>query len=612
MILSGRPWKLFLLGGVFVATICSASLWLLAREQERVQSPELARQLMVQAQMARDVVRAQWPALDRGAVPTLLQTLRAARVQVTVADTDGKVLIGAASEAQAARALLTLPEAREALRTGSAMAVRAWGPEGERYMVAAARVGPDEAPLGLVWLARPVWSATEDPSVLARLLVMVGAVAALATLVFVLIVLRLRRGVFRRVMEAARHLSAGELSEVPPLPGDDEFAALASTLHGVRARLASQVELIDGQRRMLSSLVNQLREGVIVARADGRIALTNPSAIRMLNLPVRPDEPEGLVGRPVETCIPQHALQLLLAPGRVQLRADEAEPPAETRLEVRTRQEAVHLLARASDVQLAETGHDVPPAGVGRVVVLTDITELQRTIELRTDFVANASHELRTPLSTICAAVETLLTMDLSAETPAAMQFLEKIARQGRRLQQMVSDLLDLSRLASPAERFEPEELNVGRLLDDLHERFAAAFERKGLHWDAGVEPPDVATIRANPQLLRLVLDNLVDNAVKFTEPGGHVGVYVRVADGQACFEVRDDGCGIPPEDRERVFERFYQVQRSRSGPERGTGLGLSIVRHAVSALRGVVRLESEPGRGTRVLVTIPPVGTGT
>jgi two-component system phosphate regulon sensor histidine kinase PhoR len=452
-----------------------------------------------------------------------------------------------------------------------------------------------------LWL---VWSEKEVPSVPARVIMTMGPVAALATLLFVLIVLRRRRGAFLRVIEAARHLSAGELSDVPSVPGDDDLAALASTLHGVRARLAAQVERIDGQRRMLASLVNQLREGVIVARADGRIALINPSAIRMLNLPVGPDEAEGLAGRPVETCIPQHPLQALLAPVRAGSRADEREPEAEVRLEVQTQPGTVHLLARAADVPLADAERET--AATGRAVVLTDITELQRTIELRTDFVANASHELRTPLSTICAAVETLLTMDLSAETPAAMQFLEKIARQGRRLEQMVSDLLDLSRLASPAERFEPEELDVGRLLDDLHERSAAALERKGLHWDAGVEPPEIATVRANPHLLRLVLDNLVDNAVKFTEPGGHVGVHVRVADGQACFEVCDDGCGIPPEDRERVFERFYQVQRSRSGPERGTGLGLSIVRHAVSALRGAVRLESELGRGTRVLVTIP------
>ena len=262
------------------------------------------------------------------------------------------------------------------------------------------------------------------------------------------------------------------------------------------------------------------------------------------------------------------------------------------------------MTVHASDMPLADAARG--SAATGRVVVLTDITELQRTIELRTDFVANASHELRTPLATICAAVETLLTMDLTAEKPAAEQFLEKIARQGQRLQQMVSDLLDLSRLASPAERFEPEELDVGRLIDDLHDRFAAALERKGLHWETGVEPRDFVTIRANPQLLRLVLDNLVDNAVKFTKPGGHVGVYMRGTAGETRIEVRDDGCGIPSEDRERVFERFYQVQRSRSGPERGTGLGLSIVRHAVTALQGAVRLESEPGRGTRVLVTVP------
>jgi two-component system phosphate regulon sensor histidine kinase PhoR len=110
----------------------------------------------------------------------------------------------------------------------------------------------------------------------------------------------------------------------------------------------------------------------------------------------------------------------------------------------------------------------------------------------------------------------------------------------------------------------------------------------------------------ANPHLLRLAIDNLVDNAIKFTEPGGHVNLELRVAGDEAVFRVTDDGCGIPPEDQQRVFERFYQGQRARSGPQRGTGLGLSIVRHAVGALRGRVQLESRPGAGTQVTVTIP------
>jgi signal transduction histidine kinase len=262
-------------------------------------------------------------------------------------------------------------------------------------------------------------------------------------------------------------------------------------------------------------------------------------------------------------------------------------------------------LARASQLVLAERQED-GGTPVGRVVMLSDITELQRTIQMRTDFVANASHELRTPLSTIRAAVETMRSMDLSTEQPAAQQFLAKIDRQSARLQQMVVDLLDLSRIESPTERFEPEAVESRRVLHDLYGRFAESLERKQLHWETGVSPEDTVTVNVNPHLLRLVLDNLVDNAIKFTEPDGQIRVNIRLVNGRAEFEVCDTGCGIPAKDQERVFERFYQVQRSRSGPERGTGLGLSIVRHAVGAMRGSVALSSAPGEGTTVKVSVP------
>ena len=126
----------------------------------------------------------------------------------------------------------------------------------------------------------------------------------------------------------------------------------------------------------------------------------------------------------------------------------------------------------------------------------------------------------------------------------------------------IIADLLDLSRLETPAQRFEAEDVDCKRFLLDLQARFAEALERKGLHWDATREPADLRNIRINPQLLRLALDNLVDNAIKFTDAGGHVAVNVRTTPDEAIFEVRDDGCGIPADEQQRVFERFYQVER--------------------------------------------------
>jgi signal transduction histidine kinase len=445
-----------------------------------------------------------------------------------------------------------------------------------------------------------------------------GAIAAvLLTVLFVNVVERLQQRTIQRVIAATRRLSSGNLTNMPFVAGDGEMALVSNALNVLRSRLLSQMELIDRQRRMLESLVDHLREGVVVARSDGRIALINPTAIHLLNLsPHGGADERAFLGRHVEACIPQHALQQLLvgpldAPGSDASHSQGGPRytgDTATRLEVQSSSGTAYLLARVSELLLAEPTEGETDAAVGRVVVLTDITELQRTIQMRTDFVANASHELRTPLSTIRAAIETLLTMDLLTEGPAATQFLTKIDRQSLRLQQMVADLLDLSRIESPTERFEPEPVDCRKWLSDMQARFVDRLERKGLHWETTVEPVDLTTVLVNPHLLRLALDNLVDNATKFTEAGGTIHVRICALRDEIEISVEDNGCGIPEQDQQRVFERFYQVERARSGPERGTGLGLSIVRHAVGAMHGRVQLESKPGEGTSVRMRIPAV----
>jgi len=170
----------------------------------------------------------------------------------------------------------------------------------------------------------------------------------------------------------------------------------------------------------------------------------------------------------------------------------------------------------------------------------------------------------------------------------------------------MVADLLDLSRVESASSRFEPATLRLQEMCDALRERCSEAIQAKRLGWDCRIDPQCPA-VAANAYLLQLVLDNLADNAIKFTDPGGHIRIECRPGEGGVAITVADDGCGIAPEEHDRVFERFYQVNRARSGAEaRGTGLGLSIVRHAVGAMNGTVHLDSEPGKGTRVTVTLP------
>lgn len=589
--------KALLGSALLIALALGSSFWLVAAEQRRLYNQDLTRQLLTAARMLREALREGWGSLDAGGIAGLVHTLRAEGASVVVVSADGHVLVDTVGDSRIADGLLEQPEVRQALLTGWGEQTRHLLDDPHQSRIVAVRVGDDESTLGVVWLARPAWTVRAAWDSLGKLIAAISAIALLTTLILALVLTYVRARLLRRLVETARSLSAGDLSARSEVGGSDELAMLSSALNRMRKRFAEQVETIDRQRLTLESLVDQLHEGVIVTRPDGCIALINPAAAELLDLSTDAHaDRRTMVGLPLECCIPHYDFQRML-------RGEQVEQGVP--LHIDTPAGIVHLLARVSDVRLPETGPDGKRSSPGRMLVLTDITELARIIRIKSDFVANASHELRTPLTAIRAAVETLLQMDPAQDASAVRRFHESIDRQSARLEAMVSDLLDLSRLESPTTRFEPQALSIQRELDELHARFADRLESKEIAWETHPLEDTSRTVVAHPHLFRLVLDNLVDNAIKFTKPGGHVQVACAAGPGWTSFEVVDDGCGIPEAEQERVFERFYQVERARSGNERGTGLGLSIVRHAAAAMNGTVTLKSAPGEGTRVTIRV-------
>jgi two-component system phosphate regulon sensor histidine kinase PhoR len=281
----------------------------------------------------------------------------------------------------------------------------------------------------------------------------------------------------------------------------------------------------------------------------------------------------------------------------------------EIRLEIPSRGGPVVVLARASDIDMPRRAGTAPLTG--RILALTDISEIARTIQMKADFVANASHELRTPLSAIRVAIETVLNIDPAEDAESAKRFLRVIDRHSARLEALVADLLALSRLESTSRQAKPAALDLRRFCNELREKWADPVTEKRLHWECTVDS-DLQELTVDEDLLGMAVDNLIDNAIRFTDPGGHVSVAFGREHELVTIQVADDGCGIPEQDQERVFERFYQVAQARSGGEaaqperRGTGLGLAIVRHAAASMGGSVSLTSEPGAGTQVTLKIP------
>lgn len=410
----------------------------------------------------------------------------------------------------------------------------------------------------------------------------------------------------QQLLEATRE---GATVDEPVIAGRGELALLAHAITRMQRRHRRDRSELHLQKAMLTALLHRIHEGVIIANAAGKIELLNPAAERMLALRASTvtQQPASFVGRAVERIIPQHDIQRLLHAGRDVKNPAQSErlaaPEEEATLVVEHGKEKRTLFARAAD--LTTPGRD-ESAVLSRFVTLVDTTELSQALQIKADFVANASHELRTPLSTIRAAVETLMQLDLATESEDAARFVGLIDRSSTRLSDMVADLLDLSRVESPGGTHVVREIDIPKLLAETLDRFRARLDENELRWVQNIGGTPRLLI-ASPYLIQLILDNLLDNAIKFSPANGAVLVDVEFATQHVAFTIADEGCGIPAADQQRVFERFYQVQRARAGSDkRGTGLGLAIVKHSVNVLNGTIELESAPNQGTRVSVRLP------
>jgi two-component system phosphate regulon sensor histidine kinase PhoR len=350
-------------------------------------------------------------------------------------------------------------------------------------------------------------------------------------------------------------------------------------------RSAREAEL-QAQSSRTAALFDRMVEGILVVGADGRVRLVNPAAATLfqVSLPV--------VGRTVLEATRHHEVAALVT----RLTMEPEVLNHELRLEglAATRYLQVNALALLAT--------DGTPDGA--ILVFHDLTRLRQLEAVRQDFVANVSHELRTPLSLIKSAAETLI--DGGKHDPAVTsRFLEIIDKHANRLTLLIDDLLLLARLDSGRMELnlQPVELRVAaqEALDDA----ALIAQARGVRLENNL-PAGVAA-NADPDRLRQVLANLIDNAIKYGREGGRVVLGGRVMDrGRVKITVADDGPGIPLDAKTRIFERFYRADKARSREQGGTGLGLAIVKNVVQAHGGDIRVESTPGAGTEFFITLP------
>jgi two-component system phosphate regulon sensor histidine kinase PhoR len=386
-------------------------------------------------------------------------------------------------------------------------------------------------------------------------------------------------------------LENNPLATIPELEGPDAFHDLARRIRRIYEQRSDTIGELRVELGKLQAVLSGLEEGVLALDSAERIVFANERAVELLQL--RQSDPRGariwelVRHRPLlEAC---HKSRLTGAPVRLEVLWNG--PPE--------RQLVFHV-ASLGNVATSELDRGATVIGVH------DVSELRRLETLRQEFVANVSHELKTPLAVIKVCVETLLDGAVE-DVDGRGHFLKQIEDQGNRLYALIIDLLALARVESGSEVFDFQEIDLAESIADCLERLEARAKARGQTLEVDIQTPKGGTtIWADHESIRQILDNLVDNAIKYTPENGNVKVTLITEGNRLRLAVKDNGIGIPHEDLPRIFERFYRVDRARSREMGGTGLGLSIVKHLVQSMHGTVEAQSEPGLGSTFVVRLP------
>jgi len=401
------------------------------------------------------------------------------------------------------------------------------------------------------------------------------------------------------LVKGTQALATGEYSRRIKIQGtDDELARLALAFNDMagaietgQAQLQQSHDFLAAEKARIQGIVESSPDGLVMLEPSGQVAFFNPAAARLLNL-----APQDIPAAPFEVAqLPPAAAQ----------RLQESLEQVQTHEGVQEYdwQEPQRLVLQLREVNLRSANG----RSYGRLLHLHDITRERVIDEMKTDFISLVSHELRTPLTSILGFSSYMLTGRLGAVQDTQRTALESIHRQAKRLSAIISDFLDVSRIESGKIEMKKEPVQLrniaSRVVDDLRPQAS----EKQINVTTRVETDSLPLVAlGDEQRITQVFTNLVGNALKFTEPEGTIDVSLSRSNGEVVCKVRDTGCGIPPDELDRVFDRFYQVEKVVTRKSGGTGLGLAIVKNIVEAHGGRIWISSSLGVGTEVSFTLP------
>jgi two-component system phosphate regulon sensor histidine kinase PhoR len=487
---------------------------------------------------------------------------------------------------------LDRPEVIAALSNGFGVSARYSRTMGTELLYVAAPLRQDGRTLAVVRTSISVDKLDDAVKAIRMKIVLSGLIiAGIGVMLSLFLSHRIRRPI-EQIKEGAKCFAKGDFQCRLPVSYLEEIGGLSEALNQMAAELRARINTITSQRNELEAVLSSMVEGVIAADMEEHILSMNRAAGEIFEC-----DPLEAQGRSIQEMIRNPDFQKLVS------ETLGTEEPVQKDLVFYAKEEERVLSSYATSLKDAENKRK------GILVVLNDVTRLRKLENVRRDFVANVSHEIKTPITAIKGFVETL--RDGAAKSPKdAARFLQIVEKHVERLEAIVEDLLSLSRIEGEEKKSE-----IGLEYGSVKEVLLAAAQAVQVKADSKKIPLRISCgedikVKINPPLIEQALVNLLDNAIKYSEPGKEVHVDVEDKEKEILIHVHDQGCGIERIHLDRLFERFYRVDKARSRKLGGTGLGLAIVKHIMQAHGGSVSVKSRPGLGSTFTLHLPGMAT--
>ncbi len=385
----------------------------------------------------------------------------------------------------------------------------------------------------------------------------------------------------KEMTSKAKAIANGDYSQKVKVYGNDEIGQLANTFNYMVKRLKGALSEKEEEKEKLTSVLANISDGIIGVDEKGKIIVCNQQVRKILQ------EEEPLLGKEITKLIP--------------ILEEPYTPLLEKKSIVFSLNKDEKKITKVTIIPI----HRHSEREIGTIFVIEDVTEQEKLEKERKEFVANVSHELRTPITIIKSYLEALPELDINRERERFLHFIDVALAETDRMGRLISDLTSLSRLDENMMPYEPRKFNLTTLIEDVLDRFYLQLQEKELAVELEIfdEEKDVF---ADPDQIDQVFNNIISNAIKYTEKKGLITIRTESLSGWHIVYVKDNGIGIKPEDLARIFERFYRTDKARSRKMGGTGLGLSIAKELVELNKGEISIQSKLDKGTTVTFKIP------